>query len=155
MTWSFSLKPVCVWKEDSIRDPEEKTGISKAGSQDLRIDLTEIEEENLIPISKSDEEHRYIRLLIQQPDSETSEDEIRKDCHDWMEHSQEIHNAGQLVNGKIKVIESMLAPVDIRVNGRKIKKGSWTMLLQVNDDKLLEDLRAGVFTVDGKNVKEI
>lgn len=150
MSWSFTLKPVCSLKKYST-DPEEKAEISKAGS----IDLTEIEEENLIPISKSDEEHRHIRLLIQQPDSETSEGEVRKDCYSWMEHSQEIHNAGQLVNGKIKIIESMLAPTDIRVNGRKIKKGSWMMLLQVNDSKLLEDLRAGIFTMDGKNIKEI
>ena len=154
MSWSFSLRPTSIWKENST-DPEEKTGISKAGSQDLRIDLAEVEEENLIPISKSDEEHRHVRLLIQEPDSETSEDEVRKDCYSWMESSKKIRNAGQIVNGKIKIIESMLAPVDIRVNGRKIKKGSWTMLLQVNDDKLLEDLRAGIFTVDGKNVKEI
>lgn len=151
MSWSFTLKPVSIWKEDSIRDPEEKTEISKAGS----IELTQITKENLIPVSLDDEERHYIRLLIQQSDSETSEDEIRKDCYSWMEHSQEIHNAGQLVNGKIKIIESMLSPADIRVNGRKIKKGSWTMILQVNDDKLLEDLKAGVFTVDGKNVKEI
>lgn len=145
------------WKSFTLIPKEEleETEIEKAESQDLRIDLTEIEEENLIPISKSDEEHRHVRLLIQEPDSETSEGDIRKDCYDWMEHSQEIHNEGQLVNGKIKVIESMLSPADLVVNGRKIRKGSWTMLLQVNDDKLLEDLKTGVFTVDGKNVKEI
>ena len=150
MSWSFTRKPVCSL-EKYADDPEEKAEIEKAGS----IDLTEIRKENLLPLSLDDEEHRYIRLLIQQPDSETSEGEVRKDCYSWMEHSQEIHNAGQLVNGKIKIIESMLAPTDIRVNGRKIKKGAWTMLLQVNDDKLLEDLKAGVFTVDGRSVKEI
>jgi len=161
--WSFSFKfdrPVrkrstikkkSPWKFTMIPHDEEleQTSISKS------LELSEVEETNLIPVDKLDKEHRYIRLLIQQPDSETSEDDIRKDCYDWIENYQEIHMEGQLVNGKIKVIETMLAPKDLRINGKWIRKGSWTMTLLVKDDALLEGFRRGVFTVAGKSIQEI
>ena len=173
MSWSFCLSPKELdfpvrkrsirkknspWKSFTLvphHEEIEETEISKAESQDLRIDLTEVGEENIIPISKSDIEHHHVRLLIQQPDAENSEDDIRKDCYDWIEHSQEIHMEGQLVNGKIKVIETMLAPKDLLINGKRIRKGAWTTTLLVKDDALLEGFRRGVFTVAGRNIQEI
>ena len=129
----------------------EKTSISKAGA----IELSEVEEENLIPIDKVDEEHRLVRLLIQEPDSETSEKDIEKNCYDWMENSRRFEYAGGMINGRAKLVECMLAPVDFRSNGKKIKKSSWTMVIRINDDEILEELRSGVFKIAGKNVQEI
>ncbi len=148
MSWSFSLKPTSIWKEDSA-DPEERSEIKKS------LELSEIEESNIIPISKQDADDNLLRILIQEPSADVSESEIEKECYDWMEHSQEIQNEGQLVNGKIKIVENMLCRAAIIINGKKIKKGSWICALRINDDELLEDFERGEFKISGRSLQEI
>jgi len=164
MVWSFGLKfdqPVrkrstvrkSLWKSFSmIEHPEiEKTSISKAGS----IELTEVEETDLIPISKTDAEDRLVRILIQEPSVNVSESDIQKNCYSYMESSKKICHGGEVVNGRARIVENMLAPVDLRINGKRIKKGSWTMALRIYDDELLKDLETGQFKVAGRSIREI
>jgi len=147
MTWSFSLRPVSVWKED--RDPEERSEIKKS------LEISEIEETDLIPISKQDAEDKLIRILILAPSADVSESDIEKECYSWMEHSQQIHNEGELVNGEIKIVENMLCRADIVINGKRIKRGSWCMALRIYDPELMEDFQEGALTVSGRSIQEI
>lgn len=167
MIWSFSFVHDCPvrkrsvvrksspWKSFTLVPQEEleRTEISKAGS----IELDEIEEGNLIPISKADEQDNLVRLLIQEPSVNISEKDIEKACYDWMENSRRFDYAGGMVNGKARLVECMLAPVDLRINGgKKILKGSWTMTIRIIDDELLEELETkGEIKIAGKRAREI
>ncbi|MBA7495568.1 hypothetical protein ES702_06155 [subsurface metagenome] len=141
------------WKSFTLVPHEEveKVEIEKAGS----IELSEVEVEDLIPISKDDADENLVRILIQQPSDNVSAGDIEKECYSYMESEKRIDYADEAVNGKARIVENMLCRADITVNGRKIKSGSWCMALRITDPELLEDLKAGKFQVAGKEAIEI
>ncbi len=76
-----------------------------------------------------------------------SAETIRKAAHGFMAHYQ---NMGlqhkMLANDKVQLLESYIAPVDMEVNGDRIKAGSWVMATKYNDDELWAAVKAGGFT---------
>jgi hypothetical protein len=48
-----------------------------------------------------------------------------------------------LVNGKVNLVESYIAPVDMQIEGSVVKAGTWLMGLNVLDDALWKQVRSG------------
>jgi DNA adenine methylase len=50
------------------------------------------------------------------------------------------------LDGRLKILENYIAPVDFSINDNPVKKGSWLMVIRVLDDKLWEGVKAGKLT---------
>jgi hypothetical protein len=74
-------------------------------------------------------------------------DEVRKAAWGYMVSFRNIglmHKG--LVNQKVSLVESYLAPVDMNVSGSVIKAGTWLMGLNVRDDALWDQVKKGGLT---------
>jgi len=144
MSWSFSLKPVSIWKEDSIHDPE---GRISTIAKSINV---EVEELIFCPISKEDEEERIVLAVILEPNDEMSKDDVRSESYYYMESSKK----GR-VNGSVRVLETMITPCDMRINEKNVKAGSWLMTLKILDDEIWKDFERGEFKISGRSLQEL
>lgn len=140
MNWSFTLRPVF---------PLQKSNEGKICSISKAI-AVEIEELIFCPISKSDEEERIVRAVILEPNSEMSEDDIRNESYHWME-SRDWND----VSGSVHVLETMIAPTAMKINGQEVRKSSWVMTLKIVSDEIWEDFQRGEFKISGRSLQEI
>ena len=51
-----------------------------------------------------------------------------------------------LVNGRVKILESYLAPTSFELGGAAVRKGTWLLALRVLDDQLWEQIKTGGLT---------
>lgn len=139
---------------------EEKEAIRKAAIDRLAERFPMLKGE--IRIHKADEE-RFVYGVVLEPevrDSQKdiySEEEVRKAAHNFM---QEYRNLGlmhqSLVNKKVKILESFLAPDGFKVGKESVKKGTWMMGVRVLDDALWKDVKAEKltgFSIGGSAIK--
>jgi hypothetical protein len=105
-----------------------------------------------VKLHKTDEERFVLGVVLEpdvidsQNDFETIED-IRKAAHTFMEHFSQLGKQHEeIVTGKLKVLESYLAPADFDIGEEKVKKGTWLMAIRVTDDDLWESVKKGTFT---------
>ena len=73
--------------------------------------------------------------------------EVRKAAWNYMAHFRNVglmHKG--LVNGKVDLVESYIAPVAMNVGGSDVPEGTWLMGLRVNDDALWADVKSGKLT---------
>lgn len=54
--------------------------------------------------------------------------------------------AADLVNGRVKILESYLAPTSFALDGAQIRKGTWLLAVRVLDDKLWTQIKNGELT---------
>lgn len=102
---------------------------------------------------KGDEEEHYVLGIVLEPDvvdaqkDTYSADEVRNAAHIYMAQFQ---NRGlmhkDIVNGKVDLLESYLAPCDFAVGDQQVKAGTWIMAVRVKDDALWEQCKAGGLT---------
>jgi hypothetical protein len=115
-----------------------------------------------IPVLKTGEE-RYVLGIVLEPETVDAQKdiysaaEIREAAHRFME---EYRNVGlmhrELVNGRVKILESYLAPANFDLDGTRIKKGTWLLAVRVLDDELWRQVKAGEiggFSIGGSAVK--
>jgi len=109
------------------------------------------------------EDQRYVLGVVLEPDvvdaqqDTYSADDVRKAAFSYMEDHQNVglmHKT--LVNGKAKIVESYLAPVDFALGTEKVKKGTWLMGVRVQDDALWEAVKKGTlggFSIGGDAIR--
>ena len=103
-----------------------------------------------IDVEKADE--RIVCGIVYEPDTEdaqgdsASEDEIRKACYYFMEKTRQFKVMHKGKPAKIEILENYLAPQDLTISGRKIKKGSWVLVTRILDKKVWQDIKAGKLT---------
>ncbi len=105
-----------------------------------------------IPLLKTDEE-RYVLGVVLEPETVDAQNdiysaaEVREAAHRFM---QEYQNVGlmhrDLVNGKVKILESYLAPAPFEMSGTQIRKGTWLLAVRVLDDDLWAQIKSGELT---------
>lgn len=137
MSWSFTLEA-----DFPVQKSYEEGRISSI-AKSINVEIESLE---FCPISKSDEEERIVRAVILAPDDETSEDDVRAACYSYMESKN---------NGEIKILENMLTPADMKINGQELKKSTWIMTLKILDDEIWRDFQSGAFRIAGESVEEI
>jgi site-specific DNA-adenine methylase len=108
--------------------------------------------EKRIPLLKTGEE-RYVLGIVLEPETVDAQDdiysaaEIRDAAHQFMEQYQNIglmHRG--LVNGRVKILESYLAPTSFTLDGAQVRKGTWLLAVRVLDDDLWAQIKSGELT---------
>lgn len=143
MSWSFTLEadfPV-------QKSYEEGRICSIAKALHVKIESLEF-----CPISKSDEEERIVRAVILAPDDEMSEGQVRAACYSYMENK--VNKIKERNNG-VRVLENMLTPAPMKINGQELKKSTWIMTLKILDDEIWKDFQSGAFRIAGESIEEI
>lgn len=99
------------------------------------------------------EEERFVLGVVLAPETTDSQgdiysaDEVRKAAHDYMENAGALGKQHrEIVTGKLKILESYLAPADFTVEDETIAKGTWLMGIRVIDEDLWEGIKKGDFT---------
>ena len=94
-------------------------------------------------------EERYVLAVCMEPmiDGQSDyaqEEEIRKACHNWMENYRALgfyHKEAN--NNRVKLLESYIAPVDFKIDGKDVKAGSWLMAFRIISDSIWEKIKSG------------
>lgn len=113
-----------------------------------------------IPILKTAEERYVLGVVLEpndgkngvplDPDAQRdiySAEEVRDAAHRFMEHHRNLglmHR--EFVTGKVRILESYLAPVDFELAGARLRKGTWLLALRIVDDELWRKIKQGDFT---------
>jgi DNA adenine methylase len=109
----------------------------------------------MVPLLKgvdpSDE--RYVLGIVLEPETVDAQQdiysaaEIRSAAHRFMEEFQDVGLMHKMrVNGAVKIVESYLAPDDLSIGERAIKKGTWLLGVRVLSDALWADVKDGRLT---------
>jgi site-specific DNA-adenine methylase len=105
-----------------------------------------------IPLLKTGEE-RYVLGIVLEPETVDAQNdiysaaEVREAAHRFMEQYQNIGLMHQdLVNGKVKILESYLAPASFELSGAQVRKGTWLLAVRVLDDGLWGQIKSGELT---------
>jgi len=108
---------------------------------------------DLLPVEKADEEKRIVFGEVLVPEKKDlhgdkiSAEEIERAAHRWLARFQDRgQQHDKIVNSKMEIYESYLAPAALTIGGRKVKKGTWLLMLHVTDDALWKDIKDGKFT---------
>ena len=108
-----------------------------------------------IPLLKGvdPDDERYVLGVVLEPEVVDAQgdiyspEEIRHAAHRFME---EFGGLGLMhrfrVNGQVKVLESYLAPAEVRVGETVIRKGTWLLAVRVLSDELWAQVRDGALT---------
>lgn len=119
--------------------------------------IEEVIEKATLPVQlfKSDraEEEQYVLGVVLEPEVEDSQgdiysaDEIRKSAYTFMENFGDMglqHDG--IVNEKIKILETYIAPTDFVIEGQLIQKGTWMLGARIVDTTLWQDIKKGALT---------
>ena len=110
---------------------------------------------SLIKLLKAEEggEERFIMGVVLEPEVEDSQGdiydvaEVRAAAHKFMEDARRIglmHK--QMLGQGAAILENFLAPVNFKIGGQKVKKGTWLMGIRVIDDKVWSAVKSGELT---------
>lgn len=106
-----------------------------------------------IPITKAvNEELKQATFLVLAPEEVDlhgdiySTEEVRKACHNFNSHSMTANLLHLITTNSFSIVESYIAPVDMVLNEKIIKAGSWCCVIQVHEDEIWEDIKKGNLT---------
>jgi hypothetical protein len=101
---------------------------------------------------KADERNIVFGVVLEPDEVDTQKDtikaeEIERAAHLWMARFQDrgvMHR--RVVNSKIEIYESYIAPVNLTIAGQKVKKGTWLLMYHVTDPELWGKIKRGEIT---------
>lgn len=99
---------------------------------------------------KSDGEKRLVYAMVYAPDEEDSHGDyadaetIEDAAHVFMRDFRTVGLQHER-EAPAHVVESYVAPQDMTVGGRAVKRGSWMIVVKVDDDELWQKVKAGEF----------
>lgn len=108
--------------------------------------------EKHVPIFVKKADEHIVCGIVYQPDvvdsqgDEASAEEIKKACYLFMEKARvfKVMHKGKKV--KVEILENYIAPQNLTIGEKKIKKGTWLMTVRINDDKIWKQIKAGTLT---------
>jgi hypothetical protein len=110
-------------------------------------------EQQYVQVAKSvNEELKQATFLVLSPEETDlhgdiySEDEVRKACHNFNQHSMAANLLHLVDTDTFSIVESYIAPVDMVLNDKVIKSGSWMCTIQVHSDEVWSDIKNGNLT---------
>jgi len=148
-------------KQIKIKLEEINKGLPSVG--DVHIDSTdwkrpkkkvkpsdEKDEKIYADIIKADVEKQLVYGIVLEPGSVDAQndtigaEEIEKTAHIYLQDSRVV---GESHKGKAKanVVESYLAPLDFKLGGQDIVKGTWIMAVKINDAKMWDSIKEKKF----------
>jgi len=105
-----------------------------------------------MPLLKTGEE-RYVLGIVLEPETVDAQNdiysaaEVREAAHTFMEKYRNVGLMHQgLVNEKVKILESYLAPAAFTLDGTQVRKGTWLLAERILDDELWAQIKSGELT---------
>ena len=124
-----------------------------AGNPKVRERDHEKDRQLKIAKASADDDEHYVLGIVLEPDVVDAQkdiyaaDEVRDAAHKYM---VEFQNRGlmhkEIVNGKVDLLESYLAPANFTIGDQHVKKGTWVMAVRVKDAKLWNECKTGGLT---------
>jgi hypothetical protein len=117
------------------------------------VDQIEQRDVRLLPVEKKAADQQVVFGVVLEPGSvdahgdTISAEVIAKAAHEWLAKFQIrglMHRSN--VNAKVQIFESYLAPVDLKIGGQRVKKGTWLLMYKILDKKLWAKIRKGELT---------
>lgn len=152
------LGPGVFATSEALTDGPHVRVLAKRSKSEPEPQISEAEQELVskalshVKLMKTDEE-RFVLGAVLEPDTVDSQQDfytaesIRDAAHSFMEHHQALGKQhSEIVTGKLKILESYLAPADFELGTESIKKGTWLLAIRVADDDLWEQVKKGDFT---------
>ncbi len=133
------------------------TGMSEAEAKKTCAKQTKawtvpITDGRTLKLHKAADEH-YTLCVVLAPEEEDAQkdiysaDEIRQAAHKFMERFQNVGFMHQkLINKRAAIVESYIAPVDFKLDGEKVVKGTWLLAHHVFDNELWKMIKSGEIT---------
>ena len=62
----------------------------------------------------------------------------------------------ELINHKVSILESYIAPADFEIDGEKVQKGTWLFATRINDPEMWAQVKAGAlggYSIGGSAVR--
>lgn len=113
-------------------------------------------------LKATNKDKRLVYCVVAEPDAVDLQDdtwtadEIEKTAHAYAVNCRVVGDAhrkdksGNLVVAPADVVESYIAPVDFEVEGEKVLKGSWVVVIKANDSALWQNILDGQY--DGVSI---
>jgi len=140
-------------------------GVSRDTLNDLALDPEADHMIKLLPVEKAEDEDRQIVFgIVLEPGTVDAQGDTLKAetievaAHRWLAKFQDrglMHD--KIINSKIEIYESYIAPVNLTIGGQKVKKGTWLLMYHVLDSALWKKIKAGEltgFSMGGFGVRE-
>lgn len=131
-------------------NPAESAVVKRLSASTGAMDLGAM---RVIAKSADSAEQRIVLGIVLEPDFVDAQNDtisgetIRHAAHKFMESFQ---NMGlqhkQIVNDKVKLLESYLTLCDMDIGGQTVKAGTWLMVTRYDDDDLWEAIKSGRLT---------
>lgn len=135
---------------DEPSEPEEK---KKASFSTKKNEAGELEWSLNIPILKINPDQQLVEGIVYEPDvtdlqgDSASPEEIQKAAHNFMIKARRIGLMHQYdVSEKAPIVESYIAKTNFMIGKHMIKKGTWMMVLKINDAELWQDVKSEKIT---------
>lgn len=154
-SWRVRQRPPSDFKEGSFRTITITDGVKAVIGTPKQTKRDDAEEEfeaevRLLPVEKAEEEKRIVFGVVLEPNETDAQgdtisvEEIEQTAHEWLAKYQ---NRGfmhrKLVNGKVRIYESYIAPANLTIGGQKVKKGTWLLMYHVPDDAIWQQIKSG------------
>jgi len=110
-------------------------------------------EVKLLPIDKAAKDQQVVFGIVAEPNSvDAHNDTIRaavveKAAHNWLAKFQIrglMHKTN--ISAKVQIYESYIAPVNLKIGGQKVKKGTWLLMYKILDKKIWKKVKSGELT---------
>jgi hypothetical protein len=101
----------------------------------------------LRPLRCFDDEKRLLYAVAMEPDVDdshgerTTRDEIEAGAHAFLRSG--VVGLEHAEKADAEIVESWIAPVDLEINGEKVRAGSWVVVIKVHDAALWEAVKRG------------
>jgi hypothetical protein len=103
-----------------------------------------------IPVAKAlNEELMQATFIVMVPNEvdahgdTTSEDEVRKACHNFNKHSMQANLFHMVQTDTFEFCESFISPTEMILGDKVVQKGSWLCTIQCLDDSLWTLIKSG------------
>lgn len=119
--------------------------LSRPGEQKM-----DEERKSIVKILKVDDEKRTVLGVVLEPETFDAQNEIisaaviEKTAHDFLANYNQKTKLGYMhtfFELDLQLYECYVAPIDMVIEGTKVKKGSWLMLSKVNDDHVWQQVK--------------
>lgn len=104
------------------------------------------------PIVKADDDEQLVTGIVLQPEVVDAQKDVYDEgvvkaaAHDFLRN----YNAGSVIgfmhkdmNRALELVESWIAPVDMKLGDSKIKKGTWLMTVHISEEGIWKSVKEG------------
>ncbi|MCH1722673.1 XkdF-like putative serine protease domain-containing protein [Lactococcus formosensis] len=102
-------------------------------------------------LTKAEDPQKLVYGVVYEPDAEDAHGDfmdaetIEKAAHDFMENYQQIDKQHDFTTQAGKVVESYIAPTEMKIGKSTISQGTWVLVTKATDE-MWEDIQKGEFT---------